>query len=203
MVGGVAENLKFDPTRWVDEHGNYLYAFAFSRVRDESIAEDLVQETLLAALKSFDSFRGESAERAWLCGILKHKIFDYFRKINKKRDLTDEEADFSSYQYLFDDKLWNNHWTPEKIPLEWQSTPEKALEEGEFSKVLEHCLGELPRRIADAFTLREMDGLDGNEVCEILHVSKDNYWVMLHRARTHLRRCLEMDWFGKIEGELN
>ncbi len=194
-----AENPKeFDPTVWVDRHGDFLFGFAFSHVRDESAAEDVVQETLLAAMQFFDSFTGNSAERTWLTGILKHKIIDFFRQNSQQIDLTPAECDMSSYQYLFADETWKDHWTEETMPSDWQTTPEQELEKGEFCAVLEHCLGELPERIANAFTLHEMDGLGGAEICDILHVSKDNYWVMLHRARTHLRRCLEYDWFRKV-----
>lgn len=194
-----APEKSFDPTIWVDEHGNYLFAFAYSRVRNEAAAEDIVQETLLSAIKSFDNYQSKSSERSWLTGILKHKIIDYFRQTGKEKQITGEEADFSSYQYLFADKDWNDHWTPEFIPGEWNVSPEKAVEQHEFCEVLEHCLGELPERVANAFVLREMDGLMGAEICDIFGISKENYWVMLHRARTHLRRCLEFDWFRKGE----
>jgi RNA polymerase sigma-70 factor (TIGR02943 family) len=197
-----AENVKeFDPTVWVDLHGDYLFAFAFSRLRDESAAESAVRETLLAAIaaiESRDSCAEKSSEKTWLCDILKHKIIDLFRRNPGEADLTGEEADMSSYQYLFADEIWKDHWTESTMPVEWQTTPAQALEKGEFCAVLENCLGELPARVANAFTLHEMDGFDGAQVCEILQVSKDNYRVMLHRARTHLRRCLEYDWFRKV-----
>lgn len=194
-----AENAKeFDPTVWVDLHGDYLFAFAFARLRDEAAAEDAVQETLLAAIRGYDSFAEKSSERAWLTGILKHKIIDFFRRQCREANLTADETDFSSYQYLFADKTWNDHWSRETTPTDWQTTPESELEKGEFCKVLEHCLGELPSRVANAFTLHEMDGFEAAEICDILNISKDNYWVMMHRARTHLRRCLEYDWFRKV-----
>jgi RNA polymerase sigma-70 factor, ECF subfamily len=194
-----AENVKaFDPTVWVDLYGDYIFAFAFSRVRCETTAENLVQETLLAALASYDSFAGESSEKAWLTGILKHKIIDHFRRNCRQFDLTAEESDMTSYDYLFAEETWKDHWTAETMPVEWKMTPERALETDEFSAVLKNCLGELPERIANAFTLHEMDDLDAPQICEILQVSKDNYRVMLHRARTHLRRCLEYDWFRKV-----
>lgn len=194
-----AENAKeFDPTVWVDRYGDYLFAFAFSRVRCEMRAEEIVQETLLAALASRDSFAGESSEKTWLTGILKHKIIDHFRQNRRAVDLTAEEAGLASYEYLFADETWKNHWTAETMPVEWKTTPEQALETDEFGAVLKNCLGELPERIASAFTLHEMDGFQAAEICEILQVSKDNYRVMLHRARTHLRRCLEYGWFRKV-----
>lgn len=193
-----AENAKeFDPTVWVDLYGDHLYAFAFSRVRSETTAEGLVQETLLAALASDGSFTEESSEKTWLCGILKRKIVDYFRRNCRGIDLTAEEADLTPYDYLFADETWKDHWTAETMPSEWKTTPEQALKENEFCDVLSHCLCELPERVADAFTLHEMDGFEAPEICEILQVSPGNYRIMLHRARTHLRRCLEYGWFRK------
>ncbi len=188
-----------DPTVWVDEYGNYLYAYAYLRVRDEGIAENLLQETLLSAIQSFENYQGQSSQRRWLTHLLKEKIIKYFRHTHHEAEITPAEADFSSYQYLFDDQTWNDHWTPEMIPNEWDISPEAAFEEGEFCEVLKRCLGELPERIANAYTLRELEGQNPAETCEILGISKEIYWLMLHRARTHLRRCLEFDWFRKRE----
>lgn len=199
MQAQTAKNLReFDPTVWVDLHGDYLFAFACSRVRDEMTAEDILQKTLLTAIESYNSLAEKSSERVWLCGILKHKIIDHFRQSSKEVDLNFDEADLSSYQYLFADETWKDHWTEETMPSEWPNTSEQAFEKGDFCAVLGNCLDELPIRIANVFTLHEMDGFEGAEICEILQVSKDSYRVMLHRARTHLRRCLEYDWFRKV-----
>ncbi len=196
MQAKTAENKKtFDPTVWVDRHGDYLFGFAFLRLRDESVAEDIVQETLLAAIQSFDPSAANSDERKWLTEILRRQIIDLFRRNCQKVALTDDESDMSSYQYLFADETWKDHWTEETMPSDWQTTAEKELEKGEFCARLEHCLGELPVRVANAFILHEIDRLSGAEICDILRVSKENYWAILHRARTHLRRCLEYDWF--------
>ena len=75
-----------DPERWVDEHGDCLYRYALVRVRVPEVAEDLVQETLLAALRSREKFGGRSSERSWLVGILKNKIVDYYRKLGRVVD---------------------------------------------------------------------------------------------------------------------
>ena len=77
-------------------------------------------------------------------------------------------------------------------------TPEAAVEQVEFWGVLGHCLGELPPRIASAFSLREIEQLSSEEVCKVLEVSSTNLWVMLHRARAHLRNCLQIKWFRAI-----
>jgi RNA polymerase sigma-70 factor (TIGR02943 family) len=199
VIATTAEKVKeFDATVWVDLYGDYLFAVAFARLRDEAAAERMVQETLLAALACRDSGAEYTSEKTWLGGILKDKIIDFFRRRFRGIDLTAEEAELSAYRYLFADETWKDHWTEKTMPVEWQMTPEQALERGEFCAVLENCLGELPARVANCFTLHEMDGFQASEICEILQVSKDNYRLMLHRARTHLRRCLEYDWFRKI-----
>ncbi len=190
----------FDATVWVDAHGDFLYSFAFSRLRDQWLAEDMVQETLLAAMQSKNTFQSKSSERTWLCGILKHKIIDHFRKSSREVELTDEEADMSSYDYLFrDEGAWKGHWSAEARPAVWQDNPEKVLEHTEFRGILSHCLGELPERVANCFTLREMDGFDSTEICKILGISPNNFWVMMHRARLHLRRCIDFNWFRKTQ----
>jgi RNA polymerase sigma-70 factor, ECF subfamily len=195
-----AANVKiFDPTVWVDLHGDYLFAFAFSRVRCAMTAEDLVQETLLAAMQAKNKFAEKSSERTWLCGILKHKIIDHFRKNSREVELTEEEADLSSYDYLFrEEGVWKGHWAAEARPAVWEENPEKVLEHMEFRGILTHCLSELPERVANCFTLREIDGLDSMEICRILGISSNNFWVMMHRARLHLRRCIDFNWFRKV-----
>src|SRR5262245_1094360 len=79
------ENKPALSSDWVNAHADYLFNFAFGQVRDTGIAEDLVQETFLAALKARDRFAGESSERTWLVGILRHKIYDHLRKTCRER----------------------------------------------------------------------------------------------------------------------
>ncbi len=200
-VGAITtKETKFDATIWVDEYGNYLYGFAFSRVRDEWVAEDLVQDTLLAAMQALKTFQEKSSEKTWLCGILKHKIIDHFRKYSHEVELTDEEADLSVYDYLFrEEGVWKGHWTAESRPIIWKDDPEKVLEQAEFRGILTHCLGELPKRVAHVFTMREIDGFESQEICQYLGISPSNFWVMMHRARLHLRRCIDVNWFRKVQ----
>src|SRR5438552_17591458 len=83
-----------DPSTWVDEYGDYLLRYALSFVRDKQIAEDLVQETFLAALQSRSAFGGNSSERTWLVGILKHKAIDHYRKARRQNQFEEgEDAD--------------------------------------------------------------------------------------------------------------
>lgn len=194
--GNPAWNL--DPTTWVDEHGDCLYRFALMRLRDGSLAEDVVQETLLSAIQATSSYTGKATERTWLIGILKHKIIDHYRKNNKQVQLTEEDTDLTGTERFFErpDK-WSGHWAIPLRPVDPERSPEDVIERGEFWDVMKACLSALPDRVAKVFTLREMDGLSSDEICDALGLSPSNFWVMMHRARMQLRRCVEIKWFRK------
>lgn len=182
------------PEVWLDEHGDALYRYARFRLNDPTLAEDLVQETLLAALQAQDSFAGRSTERTWLIGILKNKLIDHLRKACRE-NTADVESD-EDLDALFDHAS-RDHWhTP---PSAWDNPP-AALEQKQFWAVLGDCLGALPARQAQVFTLCEMEGLDGSEACKVLGVTTTNVWVLLHRARLRLRECLENHWFDHTKG---
>jgi len=177
--------------KWLELYGNDLYRYAFFRVHDNDLAEDLVQETLLAALKGKEQFTGQSAEKTWLIGILKHKIIDHFRKSKREQLVDDIAVEADRHQARFDA---SGHW---KIPFaEWHN-PDKSLEQQQFWEVFNECVKHLPTRLADLYTLRELNELSTDEVCKLLDISTtNNMWVMLSRARMRLRDCLENGWFN-------
>lgn len=186
-----------DPSDWVDTHGDYLYRYALVRVRDTAVAEDLVQETLLAALQSRHAYAGRSAERTWLTGILKHKLVDHFRRASRQVHSSQPEGEEFEHDELFrSEGQWKDHFDPTRAPVDWCAGPEELAEQGEFWEVFGKCIAPLPPRVGSAFTLREMEGLSSEEICEALGITVNNLWVMLHRARMHLRRCLELNWFA-------
>jgi RNA polymerase sigma-70 factor (ECF subfamily) len=187
---------KIDLDQLVDNHSDYLFRYALVKVRDESLAEDLVQETYLAAVKSLESYEGRSTERTWLTAILKYKIADYYRKYSKETafDITDLERLETEKFFTNDGKIIN--WSKQFRPAHWSISPYKSLENREFYEVLERCLKDLPDKIESVFRLREMDGFDSTEIQKAFHLSPGNYWVMMHRARLSLRRCMEVNWFN-------
>lgn len=194
--GSTTWNL--NPSAWVDEHGDSLFRFALMRLRDPSLAEDVVQETLLSAIQAIRSYTGQASERTWLIGILKHKIVDHYRKNNRQIQLTDEDTDISGTDRFFErpDK-WSGHWSIPLRPVDPEQSPENAIERGEFWDVMNACLSALPDRVANVFALREMDGFTSEEICAALGLSSSNFWVIMHRARMQLRRCVEIKWFRK------
>ncbi|EDY16459.1 RNA polymerase, sigma-24 subunit, ECF subfamily [Chthoniobacter flavus Ellin428] len=181
-----------DPDCWVDAHGDCLYRFALLRVRKEEVAEDLVQETLLVAVRTHEKFGGRSSERSWLVGILKNKICDHFRKLGRETNFTDLEFFGDAHSDRFDGE---NYWIHERGPSEWKPEGEEAMKRAEFWQALEAGLARLPERIAAVFTMREIDDIPSKEICVTLKISEANLWVMLHRARMALREHLETSFF--------
>ncbi|MBN1674570.1 MAG: sigma-70 family RNA polymerase sigma factor [Kiritimatiellae bacterium] len=185
-----------DPESWVDRYGDYLYRYALVRVHNPKAAEDLVQETFLAALNAMKDFSGRSSEKTWLIGILKHKIVDYFRKSSREYAVEDPEAAGDPAEDSFDRK---GEWKVK--PSEWTTDPSLALEQQEFMDVLQECLSALPGRLGHAFVLREMEDMTSDEICKVLDITPTNLWVVLHRARLRLKSCLEANWLAKNREE--
>lgn len=179
--------------RWLDEHGDCLYRYALVRVRAADVAQDLVQDTFLAALRSYRSFAGNASERTWLCGILKNKIVDYYRKLGRETSFTDLE----SFSHEFSEKFTGGAWVHVDGPKNWKPEADVVAYRAEFWEVMRKCLAKLPDRLATVFMLREMEELQSGEICGFLQISETNLGVMLHRARMAMRECLELNWFGK------
>lgn len=185
-----------DPTNWVDRHGDYLYRYAVYRLGNTEAAADLVQETFLAALDGRDAFAGRATVRTWLTAILKRKIVDHVRRRACEERAAATLSTTDVLDQLFDRK---GRWR--KQPAKCDDDPAVALERKEFWQTMHGCVGKLPERLKAAFLLREMDGLTGDEVREVLGVTAGNLWTMLHRARLSLGRCLDVNWFKSVPEE--
>jgi RNA polymerase sigma-70 factor (ECF subfamily) len=190
-IAEISQNIGCEPalsSDWVETHSDYLFNFAIGQVRDAGVAEDLVQETFLAALKSQNGFSGRSSERTWLVGILRHKICDHLRKTCRERARRVDCASATGETSGEDSMLWLHD-----VAAESQS-PDRRIELHEFRENLELALGKLPPRIAQVFQLYEIEERPNNEVCMGLNISESNLWVMLHRARKQLREELRCWW---------
>ena len=181
-------------TAELDRHRRYLLRVAQLQLRDPDLAEDVVQETLVAALSASDAFSGRSSVKTWLTGILKHKIVDAIRQKQRQPIIMasfEEETDLDDFDPLFKD---NGGW--EAKPADW-GDPENALSRTEFMEILELCLEKLPPNTARVFMMREVMELESDEICKELTITANNLWVILYRARMALRQCLEQNWFAE------
>jgi RNA polymerase sigma-70 factor (ECF subfamily) len=171
---------------------SYLLRYARLRLRDPMLAEDVVQETLLAAFDHGATFAGKSGYKSWLVGILKHKIIDVIRKNSREQSLTVNE-DASESETIEGTFEAEGQW--HRLPANW-GNPEKSLEDKKFWEIFERCLEVMPARTARVFMMREVMELTSDEICKEMAISQTNLWVVLHRARLSLRGCLETRWFG-------
>ncbi len=188
----LGDGNKIDAEHWLERYGNYLFRYAYSRINRQTEAEDLVQETFIAALRSMENFKQQSSEKTWLTGILKFKIIDYFRKKSRESSVRDSGTFTDNMEDLFDRK---GNW--KKSPLEWNLSAHELFEKKEFRLVMDDCVAGLKGKTANVFVLRELDGESTENICETLDISQSNCWVILHRARQLIRRCLEINWFVK------
>jgi RNA polymerase sigma-70 factor (ECF subfamily) len=172
-----------------------MMKFAHLQLRDETLAEDVVQEALAAALTSAKEFAGRSALKTWVFAILRNKIIDQIRLQSRTTNVSSfsqqEESLDETFETLF---KANAHWSPGNRPNDW-GNPEEALRQQRFWDVFDACLKHLPENTARVFMMREFLEFETAEVCQELSITISNCNVILHRARNGLRNCLEKNWF--------
>jgi len=179
----------------INAHRGYLLRVAQLQLRDQDLAEDVVQETLVAALAG-SGFSGKSSLKTWLTGILKHKIVDAIRHKQREPQAVasfgslDAELDIDAFDALFGEK---GGW--DAPPADW-GDPEESLNRHQFMEIMDFCLEKLPPNTARVFMMREVMELETEEICKELTITANNLWVILYRARMALRQCLEQNWFA-------
>ena len=180
-------NIHLNPENWVNDHGDAMYSYAFKRLRQPELAQDLVQDALIAALKSSDRFKGASTERTWLISILKNKITDHLRK--SFREVTGNED--TTVMEIFENQQFDSHERWNQAIQEWSDSPLYSVQSNEFWEIIKKCLNALPDSMSSVFMLREFDGISTDELSESLELSKSNIWTLLSRARLKMRDCLK------------
>ena len=193
---------RLEPEQWIERYSDYLYSYAYIRLRKEEVAQDLVQDTFFSALKAKDTFLHNASEKTWLVSILKRKIIDYYRKKSTQNELNildkpTEGGDGTMNHFFENSAAKQGHWASGATPDTWGKTFETSVESEEFYDILKRCITKLPEKTAAAFTMKNMDDLDTEEICKELNITPSNYWVMMHRAKLMLRECMEKNWFNK------
>lgn len=179
-------------SRWVAEHGNLLWRFALARTRSRHAAEEIVQETLLAAMHDHAKYRGEASERSWLLGIAAHKISDHFRRLRRDKEMAAGsvsglgQLDDASVESQFSARgLWSHS------PAKWGGAGQSGEERAELLRAMQRCMQALPPLLAEAVWMRDILNVPAPEVCKALGLTPTNLWTRTHRARSALRMCIE------------
>jgi RNA polymerase sigma-70 factor (ECF subfamily) len=169
----------------VSLHHAAMLRVARNYVACSAVAEEVVQETWLGVLNGIHGFRGGSSLKTWIYRILINRAMS--RGKREKRivpfSAIAPDEDYSADQFLPD-----GHWATPPRPFEAPSDRMALLE---FRARLREALVHLPERQQIVVTLRDVEGLSSDEVCDLLHISAENQRVLLHRGRTRLRQALE------------
>lgn len=191
QLAAKTDDCRHEALTWLEDFGDDLYSYARARVGHQATAEDLVQETLLAALTTYDQFRHDASTKTWLFGILRRKVIDHYRRQARQRRTRDGLPNSSPGAVDSNCGPFSMH--------DWRPQADEQFESQEFRQAFDDCFGKLSPLLGEAFVLRVMDELETSEVCKILGVTSNNLMVRLHRARIALRDCLEKNWFQKEE----
>lgn len=181
-------NHQIDPNKWIDLYSDYLFNYTISRVSDREKAQDLVQDTFLAGLKSMKNFKGEASERTWLISILKRKIIDHYRKINSNKGKAEVRINYN-------DSESEGDWLEERVADPFDKTAEDTLQNSELGDAIHNCLEKLPQKQAEVFKMKTVLGYETEVICNELNITASNLWVIIHRARTAMADCLKQNWF--------
>lgn len=189
MSHGKDPNHIIEPNKWIDRYSDYLYNYTITRVNDKEIALDIIQDTFFAGLKSMKNFKGEASERTWLISILKRKIIDHYRKINSKKGKAEVRMSYKS------DLDSEGDWLEEQVHDYSENNAEESLINEELGSAILNCLSKLPKKQAQVFKMKTIQGYDTEIICNELNITASNLWVIIHRARTAMAICLKDNWF--------
>ncbi|HSZ85448.1 MAG TPA: sigma-70 family RNA polymerase sigma factor [Puia sp.] len=186
----MTDQIKDNVSHWVELHTEKLLSWAYFKVADKELAEDLVQDTFLAAIQSFDRFQGNSEPKTWLLSILNNKIIDHYRK--QSRNMT---VSFNIKEDAFFNE--DGEWREEAVPQPWDIGSSNLLDDHEFVKTLRSCMNRLPATWSSAMQLKYLQQKAGKEICQDLGITASNFWQILCRAKLQVRACIEKSWFKK------
>ncbi|TDD95534.1 sigma-70 family RNA polymerase sigma factor [Flavobacterium cellulosilyticum] len=189
----IKEDSKKIVESWVNQFSDELFSWALYKTSSKETAEDLVQETFLAAFNKIDTFQGKSQPKTWLFSILNNKVIDYYRlsaKTTKKTFSISENSGYELSDGMFNE---NGGWKNNDMNPIWNQE-EELLDNPEFNIVMQDCMDDLPQKWKFAVTSKYLTDKKADEICQELEITTSNYWQIVHRAKLLLKNCLEMKW---------
>lgn len=164
-----------------------MYNYTIVRVNDHEVAQDIVSETFLAALRSKDNFKGKSTERTWLIAILKHKIIDYYRRKSSAKGYAEVVIDWQ-------DEEQEGDWLEQRVEDKRNLNISDVIENKELGVAILACLDTLDEKHAEIFRLRTIENYETEAICNEFDITPSNLWVIIHRARKAMMECLQKNW---------
>lgn len=178
---------------WVSDYTDGLYNWAYYKTSSKEVAEDLVQETFLAAYKSLDKFEGKSSPKSWLTSILNHKIIDYYRRADKKNislEGMEEDQAIQVTEGFFNEQ---QRWKTQAVPAFWEDE-DHLLNNPDFVSVFDACIDDLPGEWNMIVAGRFLENKKSKDICQEFDITSSNYWQIVHRAKLLLKKCIELNW---------
>ncbi len=186
-------NKNNEISSWVKLYTKELLKYCFYKTSDLEVAENIVQDTFEAVVKSYDSYHRDSNPKTWIYAILNNKIKDYY-KSKKNQFVSLEDYHHGDKDDYFDD---DDGWKKESAPKDWlDESSNNVLDNEEFVKIFQLCIEHLPANWRECIKMKYILNVKGTEICDVLSISQANFWQILHRAKLDLRKCLEINWFA-------
>lgn len=178
---------------WFHTYSDDLFGWAYHKTSSKEVAEDLVQETFLSAVKGYDNFNKDSQPKTWLFAILNNKIIDFYRKKARSITLNDKQAEqkFINQTDSFFDS--DQRWTLNREAILWEEETH-ILDDPKFKNVLNACMGKLPENWKFAISAKYLLNKSSKLICQELKVTPSNYWQIVHRAKLMLKKCMDLNW---------
>jgi RNA polymerase sigma-70 factor (ECF subfamily) len=185
-------------TALVDRYHARLVRLAGLFVANQAVAEEVAQETWIGVLQGIDRFEGRSSFRTWLFRILTNQAKRRgqrearslpFAAFSAQDDADDGEPAVAPDRFLPAGHEWVGHWV--SFPQNWHETPEEWFLSHETRALVQQAIDALPPNQRIVITMRDVEGLPSEEVCNALGISETNQRVLLHRARSKVRGQLE------------
>lgn len=183
-----------NPKEWTSVYADELFGYAMGKTSNVALAEDLVQDTFLGALKSQKNFKGDSTERTWLFTILKFKIADHYRKASTKNEISNSKFGNDDSSFIDNHFDEDGDWKSNVQPKEWGANDPNSIENKELGITLKACIDKLPENQKRLILLKLVEEEETATICKELNITPTNYWVIIHRAKLQLRDCLDKNW---------
>ena len=181
----------------IDSYHTSMLRLAMIFVPSQAVAEEVVQETWMGMLQGLDRFEGRSSLKTWIFRILTNRAKTRAQREGRSvpfsslSEFTSElhEPAVEPERFNGPDQQWPGHWV--SFPRSWDEIPEERIISQETMTRIQEAIDILPPRQREVITLRDIEGCSSDEACNLLGVSEVNQRVLLHRARSRVRRALE------------